>query len=145
MPRYAHSAGGSGEIIRTNSEITDWSTGNGGEAPKYAKSYPSDRITHRWPEPIEPPRYMNDAVPPLDSDSGAHFISVAGPTAAPGFDAPRGGFPLDQGVKQGIPNRNRFSRQVGRIGGGEGGSTKADRGVRYTDGEGLTKCRGKSG
>jgi hypothetical protein len=141
MPRYA--AGGSSETIRTNSEITDWSTGNGGAEPEYAKSYPSDRITHKWPEPKgEKPRYYDDATPAADSPSGAHFVTPSGATASPGVNAPRKGFPLDQGVRQSIPNRNRFTQGVGYIGGGAvtakgtGGDAGKDRGVRYTDSKG---------
>jgi hypothetical protein len=102
--------------------ITDWSTGNGGVEPEYAKSYPSDRITHRWPEPVgEKPRRYDDSTPPSYSESGANYPFRAGKTAAPNVTAPRGAAaPLDN--SRGMPYRDRFNRGFGYIGSGSGGS-----------------------
>jgi hypothetical protein len=152
MPRYAHRAGGSDEVVYTTSPIYSYGVDTGDPAPPTTDKYPAEKWTGVLPSPRgEKPTYYDDRTPARSSESGAHLVFGAGPTAAPGVNAPRGGFPLDQGVKQGIPNRNRFSRQVGYIGGGAveargtGGPAAKDRGVAYTNSKGERAYRGRSG
>jgi hypothetical protein len=118
---FKHTATGSGMKTETSSCIYDWSTGNNGEKPEYAKSYPSDKITHRWPEPKGENFSRNDKTPPAYSKSGSNFPVKVSKTAAPHVVA------------------------SGQVGKGTGGSAKGDRGVRYVDGFGNAKYRGKSG
>jgi hypothetical protein len=152
MPRYAHRAGGSGEITYSTSPIYQYGVDNGYPEPPTTDKFPADKWTGILPKPRgEKPTYYDDRTPPRDSVSGAHFVFGPGPSAAPGVHAPRGGFPLDRGVKQGIPNRNQWSQKTGRVGGGameargSGGPAAKDRGVRYVDGQGNVKMRGRSG
>lgn len=130
-----HLSRGGGAPIYTSSKITDWSTGNGGAEPEYAKSYPSDRITHRWPEPKGQRDRYDDATPPNYSESGSNYAGFkAGKTAAPNVTAPRGAAaPLDN--PRGIPYQNRFDRGFGYIGSGERSSAK----------RGVPKGSGRSG
>jgi hypothetical protein len=152
MPRYAHRAGGSGEITYTTSPIYSYGVDTGNPEPPMTDKFPADKWTGMLQKPKgEKPTYSNDAVAPRDSVSGAHFVFGDGPTSAPGVVAPRGGFPLDRGAKQQIPNRNRFSQKVGFIGGGaveargSGGPAAKDRGVAYTNSKGERAYRGRSG
>jgi hypothetical protein len=151
MPRYAHRTGGSGEITYTTSPIYQYGVETGNPLPPMTDKFPADRVTRQLQKPKgEKPRRYNDALAPR-GDSGAHFITGAGPTAAPGVNAPRGGLALDRGAKQQIPNRDRFSQETGRIGGGavsaEGrfGPAKTDRGTPIIDSKGRRSYMGRSG
>jgi hypothetical protein len=141
MPRYAHRAGGSGEITYTTSPIYDYSTGNGGPKPPLHKgSYPADVATHKHPATVGERDRYNGSTDPRWSESGANYPFKAGKTAAPNVTAPRGAAAsLDN--PRGVPYQDRFNRGFAYIGSGE----VSKKGVAYRDGAGRVKYRGKSG
>jgi len=143
MPVYRSTGGGA--PITTRSEITDYSTGNGGSAPRYGKHGSTDRIQHALQAPKgEKPLRYNDATPPKHSESGSNYAGFkAGKSAAPGVETSKRGAALDRAVPRGIPNRDRFNQTFGTVGCGEGGSAKG--GVSYQTWDGKTRSRGKSG
>jgi hypothetical protein len=147
MVRYVHKSGGGGAPIETTSPVFEYGVITGNPKPPMTDRWPSDVWTAKLPLPKgERPKFYNDSTPPKYSESGAHFGFGPGKSASASTNPPKtGAGPLDQGVRQGIPNRNRFTQEVGRIGGGISGSAKGDRGVAYKDGEGRTKYRGRSG
>jgi hypothetical protein len=140
-----HVCTGGGAPIHTNSGYTDYSTGNGGSAPKYGKHGSTNSIQHRLQAPIgERTPFASDKVA-AKGGPGGQFPFKPGKHEVAHVTAPRGAkSPYDPGTPRGIPNKNDFNPGFSRIGDG-GGNAKNDRGVSYKDGEGRTKYRGKSG
>jgi hypothetical protein len=108
--------------FKTKSEICDYSTGNGGCAPKYGVHGSTDSIQHKLQAPKgEKPLRYNDAAEPKHSKSGSNYSgpatgSKAGKTAYPGFEAKKGaGGSANRGVARGVPTRDRFNAP-GQIG-----------------------------
>ena len=153
---FRYKAQGSGAVIETQNPIIGWgqNTTEGAEKPPLHRGeYDAAIATHKHPAPKGERDRYDDRLEPRYSVSGANYAGFdAGPTAAPGVTAPSGKYSgLNRGIPRGIPDQDRFNRGFGRIGSGEmgakgsGGPAKSDRGVRYTDGDGNVKFRGRSG
>jgi hypothetical protein len=148
---FKHVARGSGEVTYTNSEIFDYSTGNGGAKPPHTNKFPTDRITHLHKTPVEPPRHYDGTTSPKDPEGpGPHFVFKGGPSSAPGRTTNKNPYaPLNN--PRGIPYRDKFNRGFNSVGSGEmeargsGGPAAKDRGVRYVDSKGRVTYRGRSG
>jgi hypothetical protein len=141
MPRYAHRAGGSGEITYTTSPIYDYSTGNGGEKPPLHRGeYPADVVTHKHPAPKGERDRYDGSTDPRWSESGANYAGFGpGKSAAPNVMPRRSAAPLNN--PRGIPYQDKFNHSFGMVGSGE----VPKGGIAYRDGAGRVKYRGKSG
>jgi hypothetical protein len=149
---FRHTAKGSGEVITTMNPIYDYSTGNGGPKPPMTDKWPADKWTAKLPVPKGERDRYSGVTPAKDSPSGAHFVGEAGLSATGSTNAPKSGFPLDQGIKRGIPIQDAFNRGVSRIGGGarqstsKFGAAKNDKGTPYKSSRtGKTEYMGRSG
>jgi hypothetical protein len=112
MPRYASTGGGS--PVSTKNVITNWgqSTCQGAAEPKYATSYPSDRITHRHQAPKgESPKHL-DAPLPGRKVSGVHgmYPRGDGKSAAWGREVRAHYGKIDRELARGVPMRDAHAR-----------------------------------
>jgi hypothetical protein len=148
---FRHTAGGSSEILTTQSPIYQYGVDTGNPLPPMTDKWPADSWTAKLPLPKGQRDRYSGATPAKASPSGAHFVGDAGLSASGSTNAPKGGFPLDQGIKRGIPIQDAFNRGVSPIGGGAQQSTskfgpaKTDKGTPYTDSRGRRGYMGRSG
>jgi hypothetical protein len=146
---FRHTAGGSSEIITTQSPIYQYGVDTGNPLPPTTDKWPASSWTPKLPKPMGERDMYNDSTPPRDSESGAHFVFGPGKSDS-GATAPSGKY---SGLNQGLYHKyqDRFNQGFGRIGSGEmeargsGGPARSDKGIAYKDGEGRTKYRGRSG
>jgi hypothetical protein len=146
---FRHTAGGSSQVIETQSPIYSYGVDTGNPSAPTTDKYPADKCTHVLPSPKGERNRYDDRTPVRDGESGAHFVFGPGKSDS-GATAPSGKY---SGLNQGLYHKyqDRFNRGFGRIGSGEmeargsDGPAKSDKGVPYKDGEGRTKYRGRSG